>query len=205
MSGIANAQNCPLVSGICHSLSAIFRYSLNMTDELSTIQNEMDHVRNYLYVMDVRNGSSVAYEYQIDNATLKDRLPRICLQPVVENALTHGLRNTRRKDKKLLIRSEHIGENLVVTISDNGTGMDAEAMNILLEKNDRKRVEAGVSIGILNVNARLKQLFGPEYGLWIESQAGEGTTVTITVPIVSSEEENGENITGGAHCEKDEI
>ena len=49
MSGIANAQNCPLVSGICHSLSAIFRYSLNMTDELSTIQNEMDHVRNYLY------------------------------------------------------------------------------------------------------------------------------------------------------------
>ena len=205
MSGIANAQNCPLVSGICHSLSAIFRYSLNMTDELSTIQNEMDHVRNYLYVMDVRNGSSVAYEYQIDNATLKDRLPRICLQPVVENALTHGLRNTRRKDKKLLIRSEHIGENLVVTISDNGTGMDAEAMNILLKKNDRKRVETGVSIGILNVNARLKQLFGPEYGLWIESQAGEGTTVTITVPIVSSEEENGENITGGAHCEKDEI
>ena len=205
MSGIANAQNCPLVSGICHSLSAIFRYSLNMTDELSTIQNEMDHVRNYLYVMDVRNGSTVAYEYQIDNATLKDRLPRICLQPVVENALTHGLRNTRRKDKKLLIRSEHIGENLVVTISDNGTGMDAEAMNILLKKNDRKRVETGVSIGILNVNARLKQLFGPEYGLWIESQAGEGTTVTIAVPIVSSEEENGENITGGAHCEKDEI
>lgn len=97
MSGIANAQNCPLVSGICHSLSAIFRYSLNMTDELSTMQNEMDHVRNYLYVMDVRNGSTVAYEYQIDNETLNDRLPRICLQPVVENALTHGLRNTRQK------------------------------------------------------------------------------------------------------------
>lgn len=110
MSGIANAQNCPLVSGICHSLSAIFRYSLNMTDELSTMQNEMDHVRNYLYVMDVRNGSTVAYEYQIDNETLNDRLPRICLQPVVENALTHGLRNTRQKSKKLLIRAEHIGE-----------------------------------------------------------------------------------------------
>lgn len=99
MSGIANAQNCPLVSGICHSLSAIFRYSLNMTDELSTMQNEMDHVRNYLYVMDVRNGSTVAYEYQIDNETLNDRLPRICLQPVVEKHITHGLRNTRRKDK----------------------------------------------------------------------------------------------------------
>ena len=188
MSGIANAQNCPLVSGICHSLSAIFRYSLNMTDELSTIQSEMDHVRNYLYVMDVRNGSSIAYEYQIDEETLQDQIPRICLQPVVENALTHGLRNTRRKDKKLCIATKHINGDLVVTIADNGTGMDAEAMNILLEKNDRKRVETGVSIGILNVNARLKQLFGAEYGLKIESEPGNGTTVRIVIPTIFCEE-----------------
>ena len=103
----------------------------------------------------------------------------------LENALTHGLRNVRRKDKKLLIRSEHIGENLVITVRDNGAGMDAEAMNRLLEQNDMKRVETGVSIGILNVNARLKKLFGKEYGLHIESTVGEGTTVTITVPAVS--------------------
>ena len=164
MSGIANAQNCPLVSGMCRSLSAIFRYSLNMTDELSTLQNEMAHVRNYLYVMDVRNGSTIAYDYQIDSDTLQDPMPRICIQPVVENALTHGLRNVRRKDKKLLIRSEHVGENLVITVQDNGAGMDAEEMNCLLEQNDMKRVESGVSIGILNVNARLKKLFGKEYG-----------------------------------------
>lgn len=187
MSGIANAQNCPMVSGMCRSLSAIFRYSLNMTDELSTVQNEMSHVRNYLYVMDVRNGSTVAYDYQIDSNTLADQMPRICIQPVVENALTHGLRNVRRKDKKLLIRSEHVGENLVLTVQDNGAGMDAEAMNRLLEQNDMKRVESGISIGILNVNARLKKLFGAGYGLHIDSIVGEGTTVTITVPVVSPE------------------
>lgn len=186
MSGIANAQNCPLVSGMCRSLSAIFRYSLNMTDELSTMQNEMAHVRNYLYVMDVRNGSTIAYDYQIDSNTLQDQIPRICLQPVVENALTHGLRNVRRKDKKLLIRSEHIDKNLVITIQDNGAGMDADSMNQLLEQNDIRRVESGVSIGILNVNARLKKLFGCEYGLHIESTPGEGTTVTITVPANTS-------------------
>ena len=182
MSGIANAQNCPMVSGMCHSLSAIFRYSLNMTDELSTVQNEMAHVRNYLYVMDVRNGSTIAYDYQIDSDTLADQMPRICIQPVVENALTHGLRNVRRKDKKLLIRSEHVNENLVITVQDNGAGMDAESMNRLLDQNDMKRVESGISIGILNVNARLKRLFGEKYGLHIESTAGRGTTVTITVP-----------------------
>ena len=187
MSGIANAQNCPMVSGMCHSLSAIFRYSLNMTDELSTVQNEMAHVRNYLYVMDVRNGSTIAYDYQIDSDTLADQMPRICIQPVVENALTHGLRNVRRKDKKLLIRSEHVNENLVITVQDNGAGMDAESMNRLLDQNDMKRVESGISIGILNVNARLKRLFGEKYGLHIESTAGEGTTVTITVPAVSTD------------------
>ena len=137
--------------------------------------------------MDVRNGSAIAYDYQIDSDTLQDEMPRICIQPVVENALSHGLRNVRRKDKKLLIRSEHIDENLVITVSDNGAGMDAESMNRLLEQNDMKRVESGVSIGILNVNARLKKLFGDEYGLHIESTMGEGTTVTITVPAIATE------------------
>ncbi len=186
MSGIANAQNCPLVSGLCSSLSAIFRYSLNMTDELSTVQQEMAHVRNYLYVMDVRNGSSIAYEYQIDSDTLNLSLPRICLQPIVENAITHGLRNVRRKDKRLRISAKRSAGKLVVTISDNGIGMNADEMNRALEANDPKRVESGVSIGILNVNARLKRLFGKIYGLRIESEPGEGTTVILMVPAVES-------------------
>ena len=75
----------------------------------------------------------------------------------------------------------------MITVQDNGAGMDAEAMNRLLEQNDMKRVESGISIGILNVNARLKKLFGAGYGLHIDSIVGEGTTVTITVPAVSPE------------------
>ena len=192
MSGIATAQNCPLVSGLCHSLSAVFRYSLNMTDEFSTVQKEMEHVRNYLYVMDVRSGSDVAYEYQIAEETLQDQLPRICLQPIVENAITHGLRNVRRKDKKLKISTAHEDGLLVICIEDNGTGMDAEEMNHLLEKNDPKRVETGVSIGILNVNARLKRVFGEAYGILIDSRMGEGTKVFIRVPILEKQEQEGE-------------
>ena len=193
MSGIATAQNCPLVSGLCHSLSAVFRYSLNMTDEFSTVQKEMEHVKNYLYVMDVRSGSDVAYEYQIAEETLQDQLPRICLQPIVENAITHGLRNVRRKDKKLTISAIHENGLLVICVEDNGTGMDAEEMNRLLEKNDPKRVETGVSIGILNVNARLKRVFGEEYGILIDSRMGEGTKVSIRVPILEKKEQEGEN------------
>ncbi len=189
MSGIANAQNCPLVSGMCHSLSAVFRYSLNMTDDLSTVQQEMAHVRNYLYVMDVRNGFSIAYDYQIDTDTLNLCLPRICLQPIVENAITHGLRNVRKDNKRLQIRAVRSAGKLIVTIRDNGTGMDAEKMNRALEKNDPKRVESGVSIGILNVNARLKKLFGGLYGLRIESAPGEGTTVILLMPAIEKEDD----------------
>ncbi len=192
MSGIATAQNCPLVSGLCHSLSAVFRYSLNMTDEFSTVQKEMEHVRNYLYVMDVRSGSDVVHEYQIAEETLQDQLPRICLQPIVENAITHGLRNVRRKDKKLKISTAHEEGLLVICIEDNGTGMDTEEMNHLLEKNDPKRVETGVSIGILNVNARLKRVFGEAYGILIDSRIGEGTKVFIRVPISKKQEQEGE-------------
>ena len=192
MSGIATAQNCPLVSGLCHSLSAVFRYSLNMTDEFSTVQKEMEHVRNYLYVMDVRSGSDVVHEYQIAEETLQDQLPRICLQPIVENAITHGLRNVRRKDKKLKISAVHEEGLLVICIEDNGTGMDTEEMNHLLEKNDPKRVETGVSIGILNVNARLKRVFGEAYGILIDSRIGEGTKVFIRVPISKKQEQEGE-------------
>ena len=187
MSGIAASQNCNLVSGLCQSLSAIFRYSLDISDTQSTLQQEMAHVRNYLYVMDVRNGNSVKYTYHIDSDTLKDNIPRITLQPIVENALQHGLRMTRRKDKELIISASHVNDKLRITIEDNGAGMDAAAMNEQLEKADIGRIEMGRSIGIMNVNARLKIVYGKEYGIRYESVPDEGTKAIIELPIVKEE------------------
>ena len=184
MSGIAASQNCMLVSGICQSLSAIFRYSLDISDTQSTLQQEMAHVRNYLYVMDVRNGNSVKYTYHIDSDTLQDSIPRITLQPIVENALQHGLRMTRRKDKELIITAKHNDGRLFITIEDNGAGMDADAMNEQLEKADLGRIEMGRSIGIMNVNARIKNVYGNNYGIHYESDQDTGTKAIIILPTV---------------------
>ena len=184
MSGIAVSQNCTMVSGLCQSLSAIFRYSLDISDTQSTLQQEMAHVRNYLYVMDVRNGNSIKYTYRIDSDTLEDNIPRITLQPIVENALQHGLRNTRRKDKELIISAMHVDEKLVITIEDNGAGMDAEAMNEQLAKADISRIEMGRSIGVMNVNARVKSVYGEGYGIHFESSPDMGTKAVIELPIV---------------------
>ena len=189
MSGIAASQDCTLVSGLCQSLSAIFRYSLNISDTQSTLQQEMAHVRNYLYVMDVRNGNTIKYTYQIDSDTLDDNIPRITLQPIVENALQHGLRNTRRKDKELIITSKHENEKLVITIEDNGAGMDAGAMNEKLEKAEIGRIEMGRSIGVMNVNARIKDVYGSGYGIRYESSLNEGTKAIIVLPIVRENSE----------------
>ncbi len=175
MSGIAASQDCMLVSGLCQSLSAIFRYSLDISDTQATLQQEMAHVRNYLYVMDVRNGNSVKYTYHIDTDTL---------QPIVENALQHGLRMTRRKDKELIITAKHNDGRLFVTIEDNGAGMDADAMNEQLEKADIGRIEMGRSIGIMNVNARIKNVYGNNYGIHYESDQKTGTRAIIILPTV---------------------
>ncbi len=184
MSGIAASQDCMLVSGLCQSLSAIFRYSLDISDTQATLQQEMAHVRNYLYVMDVRNGNSVKYTYHIDTDTLQDSIPRITLQPIVENALQHGLRMTRRKDKELIITAKHDDGKLFVTIEDNGAGMDADAMNVQLEKADLKQIEMGRSIGIMNVNARIKNVYGNNYGIRYESNHETGTKAIIILPTV---------------------
>ena len=144
----------------------------------------MAHVRNYLYVMDVRNGNSVKYTYHIDTDTLQDSIPRITLQPIVENALQHGLRMTRRKDKELIITAKHNDGRLFVTIEDNGAGMDADAMNEQLEKADIGRIEMGRSIGIMNVNARIKNVYGNNYGIHYESDQETGTRAIIILPTV---------------------
>ncbi|WP_051200563.1 cache domain-containing sensor histidine kinase [Butyrivibrio sp. XPD2002] len=196
MSGIAASQDCTLVSGLCQSLSAIFRYSLDISDTQSTLQQEMAHVRNYLYVMDVRTGNSIKYTYKIESDTLRDSIPRITLQPIVENAIQHGLRKSRRKDKELIISAKHKDGKLVITIKDNGAGMDAEAMNEELSKADIGRIEMGRSIGIMNVNARVKSVYGSEYGIHYESVAEDGTKAVIVLPIAKEEEEIGEEIQG---------
>lgn len=196
MSGIAASQDCTLVSGLCQSLSAIFRYSLDISDTQSTLQQEMAHVRNYLYVMDVRNGNTIKYNYQIDSDTLDDNIPRITLQPIVENALQHGLRNTRRKDKELTISATHKDGLLQIIIEDNGAGMDAKAMNEQLEKADIGRIEMGRSIGVMNVNARVKSVYGEGYGIHYESNPDCGTKAIIVLPIVKEEAKDEREVQG---------
>lgn len=124
MSSIAEIRNCPEVSMLSQSLSNIFRYSLNMKDQLSTVAQEINHLKNYCYVMSVRMQDNINYIYDIDETVLQEKIPRISIQPLVENALNHGLRN-KRGEKKVWIQIKRRDEKFEISVRDNGTGMDA--------------------------------------------------------------------------------
>ena len=187
MSSIASIQDCEVVSTLCQSLSSIFRYSLDMKHPQSTVAKEINHLKTYIYVMNVRMREEVKYSFHIEEAVLQDSIPRISLQPLVENALNHGLKN-KHGEKTVEIRAEERDGLLCISVTDNGVGMDSEEINRRLEENDKDRVESGNSIGIYNINARMKMFYGEEYGVHVESKIGEGCRVMLQIPRMRVDE-----------------
>lgn len=188
MTSIAEIQGCRQVSALCQSLSNIFRYSLDMKNPYSNVAKEIVHLKNYIYVMSVRMQDEVEYQFEVQDEVLKDSIPRISIQPLVENALNHGLRNCRGK-KKVLIQASAVGDNLQIVVSDNGVGIPREKLRTLLDGRDEKKAEKGTSIGINNIHMRMKMLYGEVYGLTVESEIGCGTRVILTIPRRGPKEE----------------
>lgn len=187
MSSIASIQNCDLVSDLCQSLSNLFRYSLDMKYSYATVEREITHLKNYIFVMDVRMRQEIRYHFDIDEEALMYCVPKISLQPLVENAINHGLKN-KRGEKNIYIKIWQSEEKLYIMVKDDGVGMDAGQQNRRLQENDTTLIEEDNSIGLSNINARLKMLYGEEFGLRIESELGKGSAVYLTVAAKKEEE-----------------
>lgn len=187
MSSIASIQNCDLVSDLCQSLSNIFRYSLDMKYPYATVAREVAHLKNYIFVMNVRMRQEIRYHFDIDEDALMYSVPKISIQPLVENAINHGLKN-KRGQKNIYIKIWQEEEKLYVMVKDDGVGMDAEQLNRRLQENDKGLIEEGNSIGLLNINARLKMIYGGTYGIRIESEPGKGSSVYLTVAAMKEDE-----------------
>ncbi len=183
MSSIAELQDCMGISALCQSLSGIFRYSLDMKNPFSTVAKEIAHLKNYIYVMNVRMQGEVSYEFEIEDDILQDTLPRISIQPLVENALSHGLKNARG-DKKVRILAYKEQDNLKIAVEDNGVGISKDRLEELL----RNPSGQGKSIGLANIHSRMQMLYGADYGVKVESEEGKGTRVFLTIPRRKMEE-----------------
>lgn len=191
MSAIASAKNCPDVSMLCRALSNLFRYSLNMKNPFSTLEQEILHIKNYMYVMNVRMQNSVKLEIDVESRLLGEQLPRLSLQPLVENALQHGLKE-KRGAKQVRVRAAVQEDTLLIQVEDNGVGMDVQQINRQLEQSVSNALQKKSSIGLDNINARVKLLYGEPYGLRVQSELGTGSRVTLSLPRKKEEQENGD-------------
>ena len=191
MSAIAMLHDCQIVSTLSHALSDLFRYSLRMDEPLASISDELKHLKNYMFVMNVRMNDSIHLTIDIPADVLKMRVPRLSLQPLVENAISHGLRN-KRGEKNIGIRAHKTDTEILLIIEDNGVGMSEEMLEKVRTMDSEQALSTGTSIGLINIAARLKLLFGREYGLEVESGEQEGTTVTLHIPLIQEDTDHGE-------------
>ncbi len=188
MAGIAQVENCPMVQEMCGVLSDIFRYNImgNIDKQFVTLREELSHVKNYMYIENVRNGGQIPLDIEAEEEVLEGEIPKLSVQPLVENAVEHGLRN-KRGEKKLRIRAQKKGEELVITVWDNGVGFEQGDIRELYQENKKKHL----SIGIKNIQDRVRYLYGPEYGIDVDRR--EGTSVLLRLPFRQNTERNDGN------------
>lgn len=163
------------------SLAKLFRLSISKGQEFISIFNEIEHIKNYLTIQKMRYKSKLDFEINVDKSILPCKVIKIILQPLVENAIYHGIRNNAGKGHIQItgIRKEN---RILLQVIDNGIGMSPEEIHNIYQK-DRTSVQ-GSGIGVQNVNQRIKLHFGEPYGLHFESELGKGTTVNIWLPVI---------------------
>lgn len=185
------------VAEMVESLALQFRYCINRSGEMATLQEELDHVRNYLLIQHYRFGDHFRYQEVIDSGDdmlLGSKLPVMTLQPIVENALIHGV-NPRVEGGCITLRVWATSRRLHIAIEDDGVGISEEDLQLvrraLLENTPASYQRAGSSpslgIAMRNVNQRIRFYFGENYGVDITSTWGVGTSVFVTLPLLCAD------------------
>lgn len=191
ISSIAAVKQVFVVCDICGKLGEIFRYSLGKDyGEMVPLEQEMKHIKNYMFIQEIRHGNRLQVFYNIDVDAAHVYIPRFILQPIVENAISHGLGNLTSVGT-LEISAFEKKDRLYIRIEDDGEGMDQEKVaEIVRFINTAKPVEGKKNIGIRNVNQRIKLACGEQYGIIIESTPYQGNRFTIQLPIMREGEGN---------------
>lgn len=185
---LAEAGEQKKVVSMVRSLSEFFRTSLNRGKDIISVKEELLHVRSYLEIQQVRYQDILNYDIDVPAELGNYLIPKITIQPLVENALYHGIKN-KRGSGTIHIRGSRQENFLVIEIEDDGIGISKER---LWQVNDgiRKKILTGKDIyGLYNVNERIRLNFGEAYGINILSTYGEGTLVRILLPCMEGQQD----------------
>ena len=165
------------------ALTNMFRIGLSHGKDIITVKEEITHVSNYLYIQKIRYKDKLNYVIHVDESLYAVEVPKLILQPLVENAIYHGVK-AKRGGGTITITGVPEGENLVFTVQDNGAGMPQEKVEELNRRmSERSVLDEQKSFGLFYIRERIQLCYGKGYGVHVESTLGEGTRVTITLPL----------------------
>ena len=179
---IENEQKQEAVE-VVTALARFFRISLSRGKSIIPVKDELEHVRSYLMIQQMRFKNKFTYDIQAEQEVLSLASLKLMLQPLVENAIYHGM-EFMDGDGEILIKVFIQEERLRFIIEDNGLGMTKEQVQGLLTEKKHSSSRRGSGIGVKNVNERIRLYFGEEYGLFIRSEPDEGTAVEICLPAL---------------------
>jgi two-component system sensor histidine kinase YesM len=182
---MAEANRTDQVIEIVRALSSFFRIALSKGKDWISLQQEIEHVKSYLTIQKMRYRNILDYKIDVDEELLDSTILKLTLQPLVENALYHGLK-TKRDGGEIVVSARRNGHtNVVLEVRDDGVGFTpyklAQIKAMLSGDSDEIGMKEG-GFGLENVNKRIKLYYGPEYGISIQSQYRGGTQVTVTIP-----------------------
>lgn len=163
------------------ALTTFFRIGLSKGRDIITVREELEHVRSYLVIQKIRYESQFEYALYVDPETQNYFVPKLILQPLVENALYHGIKLCDRKCM-LMIQVLSLEDRIEIEVLDNGAGMDEETLQAVREAMEHKGENKTNSYGVVNVNDRIQILAGREYGLKFTSEKDVGTSARIVLP-----------------------
>ncbi|MGB8454959.1 MAG: sensor histidine kinase [Anaerocolumna sp.] len=192
ISAMALVEGADSTIEMISALSSMFRYSSDVSRQNVTLRNELSNISDYLYIQSIRYQNAFTYHVDIEETLYDYQVPKLILQPLIENAFKHGFKNQmteREGDRKIHVTAKKIQEDLVITIQDNGKGISAERLSEIQEQMtepDSKMttfVWGDGSIGLLNVHQRIRLQYGAGYGLQITSEGEEmGVRVSVRMP-----------------------
>lgn len=178
------------IASMTEILAKFFRYCINNHESLVTLREEINHINDYYYIQKYRFEEKLRMEIKAESEEVFDLyLPKMTLQPLVENAMIHGLEKLVRQGS-VIIQIAQTKQKLVITIADNGAGMSMEQLEKLNHRMKSTYFDAGVrgkrnnGIALHNVNSRIRITFGEEYGIHYHSAEGLGTEAVVTLPRI---------------------
>lgn len=181
---------------LSNSLGKFFRISLSRGAEVISVADEIEHVKSYLAIQEIRYAEVMQYEIRLPQELREYTILKLVLQPLVENSIYHGIKEKGCLCKILISaekRTDPAGHEWIrFVVEDTGKGIDPEKLEAINEKLEEGTTESCDGYGIFNVNERIKLYYGEEYGLSYESREGEWTRAILTVPLCPAAEEEKE-------------